>query len=296
MLSCGHAGPSADSVDVSSQFTVGAWEVTTGAKDIVSDTPAGLGDIDPTSLLDAASDATSLADGVSSTDAKAFMDTGDAADSSVLIACPIEASATCPYAPVGSPGVPPSDPVPFCQDPWPEEWVAAGMEATSTLQLEIGRIDETTKIFTPFVDGGWLPIIHGPQTLAMVEFDVRFSGTSVVATSQLHKIWQTGRFGCDLLNGPLMSALNIKPIDGTQDWVDSNGPRQMVFNLHTWDTWKLCGKWIDLRVAVWIGGGQWATVRRVMRFWDDAASICRWCGQGQSCPCCASKTYCQCST
>jgi hypothetical protein len=152
-----------------------------------------------------------------------------------------------------------------CAETLPQVWLDAGLDPQPTLAVELGQY--VTEGFAPYQDGSWAPIIHGWQGLTHVPGDLRVTvpGASggVLKSSQV----RIGRMDCVVRTGTSPSSHSLVPV-GPGQWGSPSEVTLAVFDVGGFESWKLCGRWLDLRVLVRVSDGRWGQQRLRLRLWD----------------------------
>ena len=76
-----------------------------------------------------------------------------------------------------------------------------------------------------------------------------------------------GKLDCEVHTGTSQSSHGLVPV-GPAQWGKPTDVTLAVLDVPGFDSWKLCGRWLDLRVAVRVPDGRWGKTRMRLRLWD----------------------------
>tara|TARA_B100001094_G_scaffold321236_1_gene368629 strand:+ start:1146 stop:1925 length:780 start_codon:yes stop_codon:yes gene_type:complete len=140
-----------------------------------------------------------------------------------------------------------------------------------TLQVDVGTHDPKTGQFVPYVDGQWLPMVHGPQG----GFHV-FAAIRVTLPGQSDPIVKLqseaiGWVDCEPVALGQQPVIFVKP-DGGGGYTTatiSHAGTLVIFPVQSKDSWQYCGKWVELMVRVKdIAKGTWGQTHLSVRLYD----------------------------
>ncbi len=228
--------------------------------------------------VDGAADATELADTAS--------DGGDASpdvpDGAVVDADsgPVDAAVDaaevcngglpdCPKNPNGPPGTPPPWLGSDCLAPMSPDWQEAGLKPTPDLGVELGPL-ESSNPWAPYTDGGWAALYHGPQGLVHTELAIRVTGVGTAGAQVTASVMRAAYLGCASKTSPMPFAVGLTQQPGGT-YFSSNMGLLAVWDMGV-NSWKYCGQWAELHVAVRLPDGRWGEGKVRVRLWDMVPS------------------------
>ncbi len=179
----------------------------------------------------------------------------------------------CPHAPSDTAEPwPPTEPTPTCASASVKPWYPQGQTPGPTLDLQLGRTDPVSGVFTPWQDGDWAPIIHGVQGGIHIplSFVVVLPSLELVKMKLLVQAQASVQCQAVALGPPSTIAVQaIAPDFGYRPAEDV----RVIFTNQVWtDSPKFCGQTILLQAQLQEpASGQWGQAQRWIHLYDTGA-------------------------